>query len=275
MEHFFQRTIHLIWMICCALFLEPSPLLSQIESFPSSIDIYDREGTRYTISPVTSLSELLSLPEPLLLDRRIAVQDDEENRSCFLGASLDPHFNRSLVFFLRADTTIVGVATLLVSPSHIASKRKYFIESEDTLRVQPFGSVFPLFHQDTFLVEVGWVQVLPQHRSKGIGAALIVKAIIPLIQQLITIAPRDIIVLCSAQGASSQEMQETLLLILHSAAEKSESDIRITPPLRYFVGRVNSEALFTPATAQKLGLKRLENAFDYTLGPVFANVFHR
>lgn len=235
--------------------------------------IQDKAGQKWPVTTVTTPKELLAISKSLQLDSRIAVQDTAKRRSCLKGISLDSTVSSSQIFCIKKEGQPIGIATLLVSPRAHFDHCLTFKMRGSKLIVKPLPHLYPLSTTTQFLVEVGWLNILPKYRGRGLGIALISEVVVPAIKKIIHSANDPVLVICSAEGTSGKQINQLTLRAFNQYREKQQSSLSITHFIRSCLGQTSSDALFTPYMAEKMDLKRLEGVFNLSLGPVFANEF--
>ena len=240
---------------------------------PHSYRLLGNDGSSFVVTMPTSQEELVHLTHVMQLDERVVLEDSVTDRSCFRGIDLDPQYGRSGVYVIRKEGHIVGEGTLLVTPYRYFHNRLYLKKVGEELLVCSLADLYNN-EQVSYLIEIGGLCILPKYRQLGVASKLVTDIFIPTIHWLVEKTSEPVLVLCSAEGA----LLDSMFLRVHTAMQEGVSgyrkSIRISEKVDKYLGKVTSEALFTPYMAQKMQLKRVDDVFDDTLGPVFATIIN-
>jgi len=225
-------------------------------------------GITYSVQMAKSHDDL-NLPEGLGTDRRVLFEDTEDARSSFLGINPDREYKTSQVFLIKHNGSTIGISTLICLP-HKFLHKKGFIESKDEkLILKSFLDLYDCI-QDTFLIELGWFQILPDYRNKGIAKAVLTKAIIPILQSMLKNYPGEVFISCAAQGkVRSELLRETFSKWENDSIQDKNPIIEVSEQEYSCLGKTHENAMFTTIMAEKLGLLKKENIYNWYLGPVF------
>lgn len=234
-------------------------------------ELHGQGGTLYSVSPVSSKAEFEEVSKKLTIDFRIQTDDTDEKLSCFKGVSLDPDHSRAELFCIKQGASIIGVATLLSVPYKNLDKRLYVKQKKNHLVVQSPIEIYHIKKKDTFLVEVGWLQLLPAYRKKHLGQAIVAQVLIPTIKKLLRQTSGDVLVTCCAEGAACTQVQSRLSHAITLYTLGKVGKIVITNEIQSLIGKIAEGAFFTPATATRMNLSEAEDFFDISLGPVFSH----
>ncbi len=248
-----------------------SPVSSQqryLQTFNTNqLDIFCN-GITYSVQTAKS-SDDLNLPEGLGMDRRVLFEDTEDAHSSFSGISPDKEYKTSQVFLIKHNGATIGISTLICIP-HKFLHKKGFIESQDgKLILRSFLDLYNCI-QDTFLIELGWFQILPDYRNKGIAKTILTKAIIPILQNILKNYRGDVYISCAAQGlVRSESIRETFSKWENGSNPDKNPLIEVSEEEYSNIGKTHENATFTPIMAERLGLLKKENIYNWYLGPVF------
>jgi hypothetical protein len=240
------------------------------EILPKIVQVQDNEGKIFSVTPVRVSEDLARVSQGLGLDYRTKKEDTEQSLSCFRGIELDPNFTRSQVFLINDGSTCVGVATLFAIPYKNLTREIYFKKNGGKLLAQPFSELFPV-RPNSFVIETGWMQILPQYRHKKLGEAVLAHVLLPTIEKLCSQSKEEIVVKCSAAGCADKITRQRLFKVAHEFLLTDTKEIPISLAMEPTLGQVNPEALFT-SNQSGVRLNRLSEVFNFSLGPVFAKV---
>jgi len=238
--------------------------------------LYDREGHQFSFISLTSLQGLKQFPGDMGLDHRVVLFDTEETLSCFKGVALDPNYRRGQIFLIKDSFSIVGVATLIVVPSKNLAKRLFLKKVGNRLFVEPFSKMSLVNSSSVFLIEVGWLKILPEYQHKGLGEVIVAKGLIPVIKELrASASPKDeVIVMCTSEGIQNGMVQRFVSQAQDDYESGKSEGVLLTKEVKPYLGKTREESLFTPDAAQRMGLHLMKNEFDLSFAPMFATVFH-
>jgi hypothetical protein len=224
--------------------------------------IYDCDKKPYTVCSASSYQELKNL-KGLYLDRRIAQQSDDWQS----GVRPDLDHSRFQVFLLKDKAEVIGLTTLFVVPYKNFSKQGYLRLKNGVVSVTPLTEILETRNPNTLMLECGFTQLLPAYRSKKLGLAAISSVVVPTALELIKAFQGDVIVFSSAQGVGSEQLFRRIRNNWNQFLEgKCQREISI--PMED-LGKVAPQAKFTEKAARSLGLKRLDDVYNFRLGPVF------
>lgn len=231
--------------------------------------IKNAEGKNFGVVTVSSPQDLEQVPENIGIDQRIKTENTDSELACFNGLALDPEHTRTQVYLVYDKSSCIGVATLLVTPYKNLTQDIYFKKDNNTLKALPFSKLFAM-SDNTFVIEAGWMSVLPEYRGKGLGKAIFSQVLLPAFKKLYAQAPNQIVMKCSVTGHASMELEKRISEISDKYFSTGESETYITPEIANELGQIDPEAEFTKVQAMKMNMQQLSEVYNTSLGPVFA-----
>lgn len=240
-----------------------SPVFSNSRS-----QIQDSNGKEFSIVPATSQEDLLN---ELPLDNRVTLNDTLDRRSCFRGLALDSEYTRSQVFVIKDNAKPIGIATLICIPYKNFDKHGY-IKLENHELVFKSYQELGMHNPNSFIITIGWFFILPEYRGKKLGSNIFTNFLIPQIKILIQEASADLFIIVSAQGTADDQLKRK---ITNAWKTRSQNNIALLEETADKLGKVATHAMFTVATAKKMGLLPETDLFSLNLGPVFIKKLSR
>ncbi len=224
----------------------------------------------FSITSINSLEDLANLPKELVLDYRLTFKDTNEDLSCLKGIELDPEYNRSQLFVIKKDAQIIGICTLFYIPYKQLQKKTYITLEKSRLISKSILELLKIHNPDTFVIEPGWFQLLPEYQNQSLGTKIVFQFLIPKIKNLIAKTSTDLFFLCSASGLIDHKVRKIMAEQLKTLTTEG---VAIPKEELSKLGKINSKAVFTSITAQKMGFILLDNIFNNSLGPVYIRQF--
>ncbi|NGX41691.1 MAG: hypothetical protein KR126chlam4_01537 [Candidatus Anoxychlamydiales bacterium] len=229
-----------------------------------SLNIQDSDGRKYLIVSVNSSEDLIDFPDELGLDSRAIPKDNLETLSYFKSFALDPNYTRSILYLIKDEAKIIGVITLFCIPYVNFSKNGYIkLEGEKLV----FKSLLEILNPETtnsFVIEFGWFQILPEYRNKKLASNIFNDFLYPMISSIQAKNPAKIFLVASAQGIADNETKKNIRSIWHSNKSLLNLDIK-----QEKLGLIKSTATFTSLITQKFKIAPLPNTFHFSFGPIF------
>lgn len=224
----------------------------------------------FSITSINSLEDLANLPKELILDYRLTFKDTNEDRSCLKGIDLDPEYNRSQLFVIKKDAQIIGICTLFYVPYKQLPKKTYITLEKSRLISKSILELLKFDNPDTFVIEVGWFQLLTEYQNQNLGTKIVFQFLIPKIKKLIAKTSTDFFLLCSASGLIDHKVRKIMAEQLKTLTTEG---VEIPKEELSKLGKINPKAVFTSITATKIGLMLWDNVFNQSLGPVYMRRF--
>lgn len=139
------------------------------------ISVTNAKGKSFDVIPVHSLEDLNAIPKELGLDYRVTQEDTKKTRSCLKGIEKDNEYVRSQVFAIKDGESVIGVATLIVTPYRYFSEKLCLALENNTIVFRSFKEELQLNDPDSFILEPGWLHLLPEYRDKNLDTQLLHK----------------------------------------------------------------------------------------------------
>ncbi len=238
--------------------------------FNQETRVQNSEKQNFDIVPVSTLTELDTIKKKFGLDYRVTKEDTTDSLSSLKGITLDYEHIRSQVFAIKDGSLVVGVATLIVTPSKYFSK-KCFLKREDNYFL--FKTINEILDNNeyNFIIEPAWLFLLPEYRNKNLGLTILNQVFMQTGKQLFDEFYKDTknLVLFFAQGRVDRKMSE---LIRKAQGEYLSGDlgvkVEIPAYLNNLLGEINPQSTFTLSMAESFNFETLP-VYDFSLGPVF------
>ncbi len=90
--------------------------------FNKIITVQNNEQKSFDVVPISSIEQVNAIPKKIGLDYRVTKQDTKDKISFLKGICLDHEHIRSRVFAIKDGDSIVGVATIIITPKKHFSK---------------------------------------------------------------------------------------------------------------------------------------------------------
>lgn len=250
-----------------------SPCFS-MENFQSKnkiIRIKNNERKSFDVIPVNSVEDSNAIPKELGMDYRLNIEDTKRSCSYLKGIDLDVERIRSQVWAIKDGSSVIGVATLIVTPfKHLS--RKGFLQFDGTKIIfKSIKEILDVDDPDIFVIETAWFCILPKYRNKKLGKAFVSQVLISTIENLVKTVykKKKVLIISQAGGCLNGET----LRKIHDSWKKyleGEVDVKIPMPENFYnmLGKVDSNAKFTSIMAQKFNFECLK-VYGFSLGPTF------
>jgi len=222
---------------------------------------------------VRSPTDLDSMLKELIMDYRISKKDTNDSLSFLKGIEVDPNYRRSQLFIIKDDKSIIGVSTIIITPFKHISKI-VFLKKTDKKKEFVFKSIKEILninYQESYIIELGWFQLLPKYRGKKIAKNTVAQVLIPLIKKLVltNFENKKFIIMCSVSGLANPMLKKQIKSKIDNYLEnKGNAKIQISDDS--FLGKVHPNAKFTSFMSEKNDFKKLTSIYNFGLGPVFA-----
>ena len=258
-------------LLIVVIFYQNCYTTSTVEQKNQIICIQNNEGKSFNVYPVNSSDELQSATKELSKDYRTTEGDTEISCSSFRGIDLDSEHIRSQVFAIKDNSLVVGIATLIVTPFKHLSQRGFVKLEQDSLVFKSMQETLDINDQDTFVIETGWCEIIPEYRNTKLGCAIVNQLIVPTIENLSNSLYKNkkLLIICETQGPLEAKDYRKIRAIFEKYTE-GQTNVKIPMPNNFesMLGQVNPEAKFTSVMAEKFNFELLP-VYNFALGPVF------
>ncbi len=236
---------------------------SKMEFENSIKTIQDNTGKIFSVTSISTLEELISISQKIGKDYRIEKDDTEQCLSCLRGISLDYNFTRSQIFSIYDGEDCIGIATLFVIPYSRIKDLIFFEINNEKLVAKQFSELFNVPF-NSFIIEPGYIAILPEYRHKKLGEAIVKDILFPIIEDISSKSRENVIIICGAQGHADKNT----FGIMKEISKKKLGEVLISDEIRTILGKARPESMFSLHQVQKY-LHYLDGIVGISLGPVF------
>lgn len=237
-----------------------------------SIRVQNNEEKSFEIIPVNSVEDLDAIPQEVHFDYRVTKKDTEKSRSCLKGIALDFDHVRSQIFAIKDGSSTIGLATLIVTPFKYLHQKGLLRVDDNKVYLSSLREMLDINDEDTFVIDLGWFNLLAQYRNKKLGQAVLHKVLVPTIEHLAKTVYNDkkVLLFCSPRGCLNGKTWKSIHEIWQTnlAGERIEIEVSGATNFHNMLGEVYPDSKFTEVMAERFNFERLPG-YSFTLGPVF------